>query len=68
MVKASYFIQTKTPEEIVAAIPQHLVGDRAQYVETLKPSREIFAPNCLVTPSGVETVMKVLDSFDLKLP
>jgi len=63
LVKASYFIQTKTPEEIVAAIPQDLVGDRAQYVETLKASREIFAPNGLVTPSGVETVMKVLDSF-----
>ncbi|PYO03424.1 MAG: hypothetical protein DMD91_01075 [Candidatus Rokuibacteriota bacterium] len=63
LVKASYFIQTKTPEEIVAAIPQDLVGDHAQYVETLKTSREIFAPNGLVTPGGVETVMKVLDSF-----
>jgi NitT/TauT family transport system substrate-binding protein len=62
LVKASYFIQTKTPEEIVGAIPQDLVGDR-QYIETLKSSREIFAPNGLVTPSGVETVIKVLDSF-----
>jgi NitT/TauT family transport system substrate-binding protein len=63
LVKASYFIQTKTPEEIVAAIPQDLVGDRAQYVEMLRASREIFAPTGLVTPGGVETVMKVLDSF-----
>jgi NitT/TauT family transport system substrate-binding protein len=63
LVKASHFIQTKTPEEIVAAIPQDLVGDRAQYIETLKSSREIFAPNGLVTQSGVDTVMKVLDSF-----
>jgi NitT/TauT family transport system substrate-binding protein len=63
LVKASYFIQTKTPEEIVGAIPQDLVGDRAQYIETLKASREIFAPNGLVTPSGVETVIKLLDSF-----
>ena len=39
------------------------MGDHAQYVETLKTSREIFAPNGLVTPGGVETVMKVLDSF-----
>jgi NitT/TauT family transport system substrate-binding protein len=68
LVKASYFIQTKTPEEIVAAIPQDLVGDRAQYVETLKSSREIFAPNGLVSPSGVETVMKVLDSFGVFPP
>ncbi len=68
LVKASYFIQTKTPEEIVAAIPQDLVGDRAQYVETLKSSREIFAPSGLVTPSGVETVMKVLDSFGVFPP
>jgi len=65
LVKASHFIQTKTPEEIVAAIPQDLVGDRAQYVETLRASREIFAPNGLVTQSGVDTVMKVLDSFEV---
>jgi len=65
LVKASHFIQTKTPEEIVAAIPQDLVGDRAQYVETLKSSREIFAPTGLVTQSGVDTVMKVLESFEV---
>jgi len=65
LVKASHFIQTKTPEEIVAAIPQDLVGDRAQYIETLKASREIFAPSGLVTQSGVDTVMKVLDSFEV---
>ena len=65
LVKASHFIQTKTPEEIVAAIPQDLVGDRAQYVETLRASREIFAPSGLVTQSGVDTVMKVLDSFEV---
>src|SRR3989449_2924039 len=65
LVKASHFIQTKSPEEIAAAIPQDLVGDRAQYIETLKSSREIFAPNGLVTQSGVDTVMKVLDSFEV---
>lgn len=68
LVKASHFIQTKTPEEIVAAIPQDLVGDRAQYVETLRASREIFAPNGLVTPGGVDTVVKVLDSFAVFKP
>jgi hypothetical protein len=41
LVKASRFIQTKTPEEIAGAIPAELVGDRAQYVETLRASREI---------------------------
>jgi NitT/TauT family transport system substrate-binding protein len=63
LVKASHFIQTRSPEEIVSAIPQDLVGDRAQYIEMLKASREIFAPVGLVTPSGVDTVVKVLDSF-----
>jgi NitT/TauT family transport system substrate-binding protein len=63
LVKASHFIQTRTPEEIAGAIPQELVGDRAQYIETLKASREIFAPAGLVTPAGVETVVKVLDAF-----
>jgi NitT/TauT family transport system substrate-binding protein len=65
LVKASHFIQTKSPEEIVAAIPQDLVGDRAQYVETLKTSREIFAPSGLVSQGSVETVVKVLDSFEV---
>ncbi len=68
LVKASHFIQTKTPEEIVAAIPPDLVGDRVQYVETLRASREIFAPGGLVTPNGVETVVKVLDSFGVFKP
>ena len=65
LVKASHFIQTKSPEEIVAAIPQDLVGDRVQYVETLKASREIFAPHGLVSQGGVDTVVKVLDSFEV---
>jgi NitT/TauT family transport system substrate-binding protein len=65
LVKASHFIQTKSPEEIVAAIQQDLVGDRAQYVETLKTSREIFAPHGLVSQGGVDTVVKVLDSFEV---
>ena len=68
LVKASRFIQTKTPEEIAAAIPPELVGDRTQYVETLRASREIFAPSGLVTPSGIETVLKVLDSFAVFKP
>lgn len=65
LVKASHFIQTKSPEEIVAAIPQDLVGDRAQYVETFKASRDIFAPHGLVSAGGVDTVVKVLDSFEV---
>ncbi len=68
LVKASHFIQTRTPEEIAAAIPADLVGDRAQYIETLRASREIYAPTGLVTPGGVETVVKVLDSFAVFKP
>lgn len=68
LVKASHFIQTKTPEEIVAAIPPDLVGDRAQYVETLRASKEIFTPAGLVTPTAVETLVKVLDSFGVFKP
>jgi len=68
LVKASHFIQTKTPEEIAAAVPADLVGDRAQYIETVRASKEIFAPTGLVTPGGVETVVKVLDSFAVFKP
>ena len=63
LVKASHFIQTKTPEEIAAAVPPDLVGNRAQYVESLTASREIYAPHGMVTPSGVETLVKSLESF-----
>jgi NitT/TauT family transport system substrate-binding protein len=63
LVKASHFIETKTPDEIASAVPPDLLGDRAQYVEALRASREIFAPQGMVTPSGVETLMKSLESF-----
>jgi len=63
LVKASHFIQTKSPEEIAAAVPADLVGDRAQYIESLRASREIYAPHGLVSQSGVEVLMKSLDSF-----
>jgi len=63
LVKASHFIETKTPEEIAGAVPADLVGDRAQFVEALRASREIYAPHGMVSGSGVETVMKSLESF-----
>ncbi|HEV8584821.1 MAG TPA: ABC transporter substrate-binding protein [Methylomirabilota bacterium] len=63
LVKASHFIETKSPEEIAAAVPQDLVGDRAQYVESLRASKEIYAPHGLVQASGVETLVKSLESF-----
>jgi NitT/TauT family transport system substrate-binding protein len=63
LVKASHFIQTKSPEEVANAVLQDVVGDKAQFVETLRASREIFAPKGLVSPGGVDTVVRVLDSF-----
>jgi NitT/TauT family transport system substrate-binding protein len=68
LVKASAFIQTRTPEDIAAAVPAELVGDRAQYIESVRASREIFTPSGLVTPGGVETLVKVLDSFGVFKP
>ncbi len=63
LVKASHFIETKTPEEIAGAVPADLVGDRAQFVEAVRASREIYAPRGMVSPSGLETLVKSLDSF-----
>jgi len=63
LVKASHFIETRTPEDIASAVPAELLGDRAQYVEALSASREIYAPLGMVSPSGVDTLMKSLDSF-----
>ncbi len=63
LVKASHFIETKTPEEIAAAVPAELVGERVQYIEALRASREIYAPQGMVSPTGVVTLMKSLDSF-----
>jgi NitT/TauT family transport system substrate-binding protein len=68
LVKASHFIQTKTPEEIAAAVPAEMVGERAQFIETVRASREIFTPAGLVSPGGVETLVKVLDSFGVFKP
>jgi len=63
LVKASHVIETRTPEDIASSVPPDLLGDRAQYIEALRASREIFAPRGMVTPSGVETLVKSLDSF-----
>jgi NitT/TauT family transport system substrate-binding protein len=63
LVKASHFIETKTPEEIASAVPAELVSERAQYIEALRASREIYAPQGMVSPIGVDTLMKSLDSF-----
>ena len=63
LVKASHFIETKPPEQIADAVPADLLGDRAQYIEALRASREIYAPRGQVSPSGVDTVMKSLESF-----
>lgn len=68
LVKASHYIQTRTPEEIAGAIPAELVGDRAQFIETLRGTREIFAPNGLVTQNMVDTLVKVLDAFGVFAP
>ena len=68
LVKASHYIETRTPEEIAGAVPVDLVGDRAQFVEAVRASREIYAPNGLVSPSGVETLVKALDSFGVFKP
>jgi NitT/TauT family transport system substrate-binding protein len=63
LVKASHFIQTRSPEEIAAAVPADLVGDRAQYVEAVRASKEIYAPRGQVTPGGVDTLVRSLESF-----
>jgi NitT/TauT family transport system substrate-binding protein len=63
LVKASVFIETKSPEEIASAIPADLVGDRAQYVEALRASKEIYAVRGQIAPSGIETLVKSLESF-----
>jgi sulfonate transport system substrate-binding protein len=63
LVKAAHFIQTKTPEEIAAAVPPELAGDRAELTETTRASKEAFAPGGLVTQPAVDTLMKVLAAF-----
>jgi sulfonate transport system substrate-binding protein len=63
LVKASHFIQTKSPEEIAAAVPPDLVGDRAEFVETVRATKESFTPTGLVSQNAVDTLMKVLAAF-----
>ena len=66
LVKASHFIETKTPEEIAGAVSPTAPEAGAQVIdlmEALRASREIYAPRGMVSGSGVETVMKSLESF-----
>jgi NitT/TauT family transport system substrate-binding protein len=63
LVKASAFIQRSTPEQIAAAVPQDLVADRAQFVETVRSSKEVFTPAGMVTGPAVDTLVKALDAF-----
>ncbi len=49
-------------------MPADLVGDRAQYIESLPAARELYPPQGLVSPSGVETLMKSLESFGVFKP
>jgi sulfonate transport system substrate-binding protein len=63
LVKASHFIQTKSAEDIAAAVPSELVGDRAEFVETVRASKESFTPTGLVSQNAVDTLMKVLTVF-----
>ena len=68
LVKASHFIQTHTLEQIAAAVPQDMVGERAQFIETLRNTKETFTPNGLVTQNAVDTLVKVLGEFGVFKP
>jgi NitT/TauT family transport system substrate-binding protein len=63
LVKAAHYIQTHTPEQIANAVPPELAGNKEQYAESIRASKEAFTPKGLVGQEAVDTLVKVLDSF-----
>ncbi len=64
-VKALHWIKTHPAEQIAEKMPERFSqADRALYVASLKENLEMFSPDGRVPLAGLETIVKVLSSFD----
>jgi sulfonate transport system substrate-binding protein len=64
MVRALRFIQTSTPEQIVATVPQSYYTDKAVYTNALKANLETFKHDGAIGLDAAQAVYRDLKTFD----
>jgi NitT/TauT family transport system substrate-binding protein len=64
MVRALRFIQTSTPEQIVATVPPDYYSDKAIYTAALKANSETFKHDGAISMEAAQAVYRDLKSFD----
>jgi NitT/TauT family transport system substrate-binding protein len=64
MMRALRFIQTSTPDQIVAAVPATYYTDKALYKAALEKNLETFKHDGLIGPEAQQNVYRDLKSFD----
>jgi len=64
MVRALRFIQTSTPDQIVAAVPPEYYGDRALYKAALEKNLESFRHDGFISAEASQNVYRDLKTFD----
>ena len=67
MVRALRFIQTSTPEQIVAAVPSSYYTDKAVYTSALKANLESFKHDGAIGMDAAQAVYRDLKTFDPQL-
>ncbi len=64
MVHALRFIQTSTPDQIVAAVPPEYYSDKALYKAALEKNLEAFKHDGIISLDASRTVYRDLKTFD----
>ncbi len=64
MVRALRFIQTSTPDQIVAAVPPEYYADRALYKAALEKNLETFKHDGIISVEAGQNVLRDLKTFD----
>jgi NitT/TauT family transport system substrate-binding protein len=64
-VRGLRWIQTHSPEEIANVMPpEFALGDRANYIRSIRNSMPMFSPDGKLGGEGPEVALKVLSRFD----
>jgi NitT/TauT family transport system substrate-binding protein len=67
-VRALRFLKQHSAEEVAAAMPESFWGgDRAQYVESLHSSMDMYTSDGIMPPDGPPNVLKTLSLVDEKI-
>ena len=68
MVKAAQWLQQASAEDVLKTVPAgYTLGDPALYKATFNSLKEAMSPDGMISPSGTETALKALKSFDAKM-